>query len=122
MRWVRRLVGVALIVSVMVVGWWFAAANDAVVRIDYVWGEAERPLWQALVNCFAAGFVLAGVAGLWFGLRAKLVQRRYRQTVGGLEAEIHQLRNLPLSPDSDTSGPDTGPLQVSGRGAGGRGA
>lgn len=121
MRWMRRLVGVTLVVSGMVIGWWFAAANDAVVRIDYIWGQVEHPLWQALVGCFAVGFALAGSIGLWFGLRAKLVQRRYRKTVGGLESEIHQLRNLPLSPDADGSGPEAGSLRA-GHGGRGRGA
>jgi hypothetical protein len=42
-----------------------------------------------------------------------MVQRRYRKAVGGLEAEIHQLRNLPLAPDSDL--PEPGAALASGR-------
>ena len=125
MRWVRRLVGVAVVVAVLVGGWWFAAANDEPVRVDFLWLESEGPLWQALLGWFAAGFALAGAIGVWFVMRAKLVQRRYRKTLGSLEAEVHQLRNLPLAPGTETSDsltPERDPLEAVGRKAGGRGA
>ena len=104
MRWLRRLVGVAVVVAILVIGWWFAAANQQAVQVDYVWGTEDRPLWQVIVACFGLGFLLAGGIGTWFGLRGKLVQHRYRKAVGRLEAEVHQLRNLPLAPDGDGAG------------------
>jgi uncharacterized membrane protein YciS (DUF1049 family) len=100
MRWVRRLLGAAVVVATMVAGWRFAAENQARVPISYVWGVVELPLWQGLLWFFAVGFVLAAALGLWFALRARIVQRRYRKAVHGLEAEIHQLRNLSLAPDA----------------------
>jgi hypothetical protein len=30
-----------------------------------------------------------------------MIERRYRKAVGGLEAELHQLRNLPLATDGE---------------------
>lgn len=99
MRWVRRLIGVAIVVTIMVGGWRFAAENAAEITVHYLWGSRALRLWQALILAFGAGFALAGAAGLWFGVRARLVQRRYRKAVGGLESEIHQLRNLPLAPE-----------------------
>ncbi len=125
MRWVRRSAGVALVVAVLVGGWLFAAANDEPVRVDFLWLDAQGPLWQAVITSFAVGFALAGAIGLWFGLRAKLVQRRYRKALGGLESEVHELRNLPLSPDSDAAGATArgDAVQRAGeREAGGRGA
>jgi uncharacterized membrane protein YciS (DUF1049 family) len=101
MRWVRRLIGVAVVLTVMVGGWRFVGDNAAPVSISYVWGSVELPVWKAVLWCFAAGFALAGIGWLWFGVRSRLLFRRYRKAVGGLEAEIHQLRNLPLAPDGE---------------------
>lgn len=117
MRWVRRLIGVAIVVTVMVGGWRFAAENAAEISVHYLWGSRELPLWRALLAAFGTGFALAAVGGLFFGLRARLVQRRYRKALGGLESEIHQLRNLPLAPDvrTDRAGPPAAPVEVGGR-------
>jgi hypothetical protein len=101
MRWVRRWIAVALVVAVMVGGWGLAHENGAPVRVSYLWGAVELPLWQALLWFFAGGFALAGSGWLWLGVRSRLVERRYRKAVGGLEAEIHQLRNLPLVPERE---------------------
>jgi uncharacterized integral membrane protein len=85
-------------VGVLVFGWWFAAANAALVTISYVFGElAPSPLWLALLAAFAAGAAAAGLVGVYQALRRGLVMRRYRKTLRGLESELHQLRNLPLA-------------------------
>lgn len=102
MRWVRRPIGVAVVVAVLVGGWRLAAENAAHVPVDYLLGVVQLPLWQALLSSFLAGFLLAGAGGLWFGVRARLIQRRYRKAVGGLESELHQLRNLPLAPETSS--------------------
>ena len=39
MRWVRRLIGVAIVVTVMVGGWRFAAENDIAPRAGAVQGR-----------------------------------------------------------------------------------
>ena len=101
MHWVRRLIGVAVVLAVMVGGWRFVAENSAPVSIYYVWGALELPLWKALLGCFAAGFALAASGWLWRGIRSQMLFRQYRKTVGGLEQEVHELRNLPLAPEAD---------------------
>lgn len=125
MTWVRRLVGVALLAGVMVGGWQFAAKNATPVSIDYVFGQIEGvTLWQALLGAFASGALLVGVLHLYGVLKHGLVTRRYRKAVDGLEAEVHQLRNLPLAPeesapnDSDSANP----VPVTPDGALGRGS
>jgi uncharacterized integral membrane protein len=105
MRWVRRLLVLAVFAGAFWGIWHFARENATVVAISYVFGVIELPVWQALLVCFAAGFVLAALGWFAFGVRARMVQRRYRKAVGGLEAEIHQLRNLPLAPESDLPEP-----------------
>ena len=97
MRWVRRWIGVALIALVLVGGWSLKAENAENVAVSFLFGEIQLELWEAMLLAFGAGFALAGAGWLWSGLRARMVERRYRKAVGGLEAEIHQLRNLPLA-------------------------
>jgi len=101
MRWLRRWIGVALIAAILVGGWLLKAGNDDVVRLDFLFGEVHLELWQALLIFFGAGFALAGSGWVWHSLRARMIERRYRKAVGGLEAELHQLRNLPLAIDGD---------------------
>jgi len=105
LRWVRRLLGLAVLVAAWWGIWQFARQNATVVAVSYVFGVVELPVWKALIACFAGGFALAALGGLVFGVRARMVQRRYRKAVGGLEAEIHQLRNLPLAPEEDLPEP-----------------
>ena len=106
MRWVRRWIGVALVAALLIGGWSLKAENAENVAVSFLFGEIQLELWEALLCAFAAGFALAGVGWVWQTLRAGMIERRYRKAVGGLEAELHQLRNLPLA----TSGE-----QVSGR-------
>jgi hypothetical protein len=101
MRWVRRWIAVALVAAVMVGGWGLVNENGTPVRVSYLWGAIELPLWQVLLWFFGAGFAVAGSGWLWLSVRSRLIERRYRQAVGGLEAEIHQLRNLPLVPERE---------------------
>jgi uncharacterized integral membrane protein len=101
MRWARRWIAVALVIAALVGVWALAHENQAPVHMSYLWGSVELPLWQALLCFFAGGFAVAGTGWLWHGVRARLIERRYRKAVGGLEAEIHQLRNLPLVPERE---------------------
>ncbi len=102
MRWVRRIVALALVAAVLVGGWKFAAQNAGEITIDYLFGEwIGVAVWQALVGAFAAGAVVSAVVGLLTNTRLRLVARRYRRTVHGLESEVHQLRNLPLQMDAE---------------------
>jgi len=103
MRWVRRWIGVALIAGLLIGGWSLKAGNADTVAVDFLFGEIQLELWEALLCAFAAGFALAGAGWLWAGLRSQMTLRRYRKEVGGLEAEIHQLRNLPLASGSESS-------------------
>ncbi len=104
MRSVRRLVAVAIFVAALVLGWRFAHANLEPVRVDYLVGVIDEiPLWSALVGAFAAGAVLVGLAALVPLARTALTTRRWRKVAHGLEAELHQLRNLPLASSSEAA-------------------
>jgi len=104
MLWLRRLVGIALFVAVLVFGWTFAHKNAETVHIDYVIGTLDEPGWAVMLIGIAIGAVAAALAlGLQVA-RLALTARRYRKLVSGLEEEVHQLRNLPLAaPEGPTA-------------------
>jgi uncharacterized integral membrane protein len=105
MRWVRRALALALFAGVLVAGWRFAAENGQPVRVYYLVGAAEGvPLWRVLLGSFCTGAAVVALGWTYSSLHNALIRRRYRKELGGLEAEIHQLRNLPLAPDAPASG------------------
>ncbi len=98
MRLVRRLLGIAVFVALLVAGWRFAAGNSDTVTIHYVFGEVTGvSVWAALIGAFLVGAICAGSLGAYRVAMLGMVTRRYRKAVRGLEAEVHQLRNLPLA-------------------------
>ena len=101
----RNLTIIALIViiaSVNIVGWMFYAANTAVVTIDLLgFAVVEVTVWKLALSCFALGAATVLLMAVFLGLRGFELRRRYRKTIRRLEAELHQLRSLPLSSDPD---------------------
>ncbi len=97
MRVLRRLATLVLVAAVLILGWRFAAANSGRVPIDYLVGELpDLELWVALLGAFSAGAVLAWALALYQIAKQGLLTRRYRRAVRSLEAEVAELRNLPL--------------------------
>jgi uncharacterized membrane protein YciS (DUF1049 family) len=107
MRMARWVLVAAIFVVLLVAGWRFASDNSQVVTIHYVLGQFDGvSVWLALLCAFAAGAVVVGSLGMIGWLKLRLEARRYRKAVRGLEAEVHQLRNLPLAPEAaDVSEP-----------------
>ncbi len=100
MQLARRLLWLALIVAILVFGWQLAARNSTVVDLDYMLGRLSGvALWLVVLVAFAAGAGAATLIASYRMLKLGLLTRRYRKTVTGLEAEVHQLRNLPLASD-----------------------
>ena len=107
MRTARRVLGIAVFVALLVAGWRFAADNSQLVTVHYVIGQFEGvSVWLVLLCAFLAGAGVVGLLGMLGAAKLRLEARRYRKVVKGLEAEVHQLRNLPLtSEDADVSEP-----------------
>jgi uncharacterized integral membrane protein len=114
MRLARRLLGIAVFAALLVGGWRFRAGNSGTLTIHYVFGEtAEISVWAALIGAFLVGAICAGSLGAYRVARLGMVTRRYRKAVRGLEAEVHQLRNLPLAaeePDLEQESREPAPL------------
>ena len=95
----RRLLLVAFLVAVLVLGWTLASRNGAQVTVDTVAYRFEAVrLWEVLASAFALGALLTGVLVSFSLARARLLARRYRKEIRSLETEVHQLRNLPVAP------------------------
>ena len=106
MEWVRRLILLAIFVGLLVAGWVLAARNGTTLDVDGIVFQVEGVrVWVVLGTVFVAGAVLAALALSVPLARGRLMQRRYRREMNALEAEVHQLRNLPLgmSDDADDS-------------------
>jgi uncharacterized integral membrane protein len=109
MRLARRLLTIVVFVGLLVAGWKFAASNAAPIAIQYPTGEfAPRALWVVLLLAFGSGVVVTALVATVRGARIRLVSRRYRKLVDNLQAEVHQLRSLPLSDQPHAAGPDSG--------------
>ena len=110
MRIAQRLLVVAIFVAALAAGWRFAGQNASPVTVDYLLGQVgEVALWVALLGAFALGSLLATGAWLFQIAKLRLVVRRYRKSVQRLEAEVHQLRNLPLAAEEPAPPPLTDP-------------
>jgi len=98
MRFVRKLLVVALFVGVLVLGWRFAADHSdlVVIRIPAV-EDIHVALWVTLLCSFGLGVAVTAAFAATRMARQGLLSRRYRKIIRDLEAEVHQLRNLPLS-------------------------
>lgn len=99
MRWFRRIFFVVLVGALFFAALRFSSENAEPVVIDYLAGEpVEWALWQALVLAACGGALLAAIPMGYLWTRSGLLAWQYRRTMSRQEAEIHQLRNLPLAP------------------------
>ncbi len=112
--WLRRLIPALLGAGLLYLTWRLVSNNDAPVEVDFLFVRVELVLWEALLGSFLVGALGVGVVTLYQMARGGLVSRRYRKRLANLETEVHQLRNLPLSPE--TVDPAPGPLAGSGGG------
>jgi len=125
MQVVRRLLRVALFVAVLLLGWNFAAEHSSAVTIQLPFTTGfDVTLWAALLAVFGMGVALTGSVAMLRATRQGLVAHRYRKMIRDLEAEIHQLRNLPLADDVSVhaepavaEGVSPSPKRALGRGA-----
>ena len=118
MRLARRLVAIVVFVGLLIAGWQFAASNSQPVVVHHAAGEfAAFALWAVLLVAFGFGVVLTALVALVRGARIRLVSRRYRKLTDSLQAEVHQLRSLPLSEQPQTLDSDSVPRAGLGRGS-----
>ena len=107
MKTLRRLLALLLFGAAFVLAYRLAGANELPITVDLLFVRTSpTELWIVLVAAAGVGAVLASAILLFELARVGLLARRYRKTVTALEAEVHELRNLPL--EVDEGGPRLG--------------
>ena len=97
MKWLRFAVIAVLLMAAVFVGL-LPANNASPVSLHYVVGQsADIPLYWVVLMSFGLGIFVTTVPFSYVLLKRGLIMRRYRKIMSGLEAEVHQLRSLPLS-------------------------
>jgi len=107
-----RILYVALVAALLVAAYQFTGRNTDIVSVHlFGWATPPQPLWMLLLAAFAVGFALASLLFSLRLFRSTLLARRYRKAMSSLEAEVHQLRNVPLAdgPNLAASGPPGAP-------------
>jgi uncharacterized integral membrane protein len=94
---IRRVLGVALFVGLLVLGWHFASSNATPVSVRHAAGETgPMPVWLVVLLSWCLGLLMAGGYLALGMLRDRLELRRLRKAVRGLENELHGYRNKAL--------------------------
>jgi len=97
---IRRVLGVALFVGLLMLGWSFASTNGEPVSVHYVLGKTEpRPVWLVVFLAWSAGLAMAGLYLGFLLLRDRIELRGLRKAVHGLEQELRDHRNKPVEED-----------------------
>lgn len=92
-----RIFLIALVfIIVLVVGIGFTALNAAPVTLDYFLGRLETTLPWVLLFTLVSGFVLGLVVAAFALFGARRDARRLRRELRSLEAEVTNLRKLPI--------------------------
>jgi uncharacterized integral membrane protein len=102
MHWIRRILWGSLIVGIVFGSHYFVQHNETPVTLEFGAIRFEAvAVWMVLLCSFGAGFAAATAAATLRGARLRLESRRYRKQARSLEAEVHQLRTLPLAAADD---------------------
>ena len=98
------LLGGALFLGALVLGWRLAAANATPVDLDMIgFMIVGLAVWQLALGAIALGAGGVMIAASVLAARGWLLRRRYRGTIRRLESELHQLRSLPLAGKDEAS-------------------
>ena len=98
MHWFRRILWGGLLIGLVLGSHYFVKYNEQVVSLEFgVTSFEEVALWTVLLSTFAVGFGVATAIATLRGARLRLLSRRYRKAARSLEAEVHELRTLPLA-------------------------
>jgi lipopolysaccharide assembly protein A len=95
MRWIAFIVLMCVFIFALLL----AYANGTTVLLDYLMGSARVHLSSALLGATIIGWILGLLSSLAIIFRLKRENWRLKRSVREAEAEIRNLRNLPLKND-----------------------
>ncbi len=97
--------GLAAFIGALWTGWTFRARNSLEFDLDLIWLRLPNvEIWWVLMLAIGGGALVGSLIVGFAWLRARLMLRQYRSTIGRLEKEVHQLRSLPLIGSEPTGG------------------
>lgn len=94
-----RWVAVVVVLCIFAAALFLAYANGSVVTLDYIAGRAHVHLASAILGAACVGWILGIISSLLVIFRMKRETWRLRRALRDAEAEIRNLRNLPLKDD-----------------------
>lgn len=94
-----RWIAVIVLVCVFAVALLLAYANGTTVTLDYLAGNLHVHLSSALLGAAIIGWLLGILSSLVVIFRLKRETWRLKRSMRDAEAEIRNLRNLPLKND-----------------------
>jgi len=94
-----RWIAIIVLLCIFIVALLLAYANGATVVLDYLMGSMRVHLSSALLGAAIIGWLLGLLSSLAVIFRLKREAWRLKRSVRDAEAEIRNLRNLPLKND-----------------------
>jgi len=91
-----RIVNVLVILTLLVLGLTFAILNAEPVTINYYVGKDTLPLSFLLTIAFLTGALVGLLIALVGFFRARRENRQLRKRIDLAEAEVNNLRSIPL--------------------------
>ncbi len=92
------ILGLALFIATLWLGWAFRAGNATPIDLDLIWIRYPNvELWRVILVAIGIGAVVSILFVGFAWLRSRLLNRRYRRAIRRLESELHELRCLPLT-------------------------
>jgi lipopolysaccharide assembly protein A len=93
-----RVLMLVVVLAVLLLGVSIGYFNAQAVRFDYLFGALEAPLIALLIGAFSVAVLITLLAAAGRILRLKSEIRSLRKQLDKHEAELRNLRNLPVGP------------------------
>jgi lipopolysaccharide assembly protein A len=94
-----RWIAIVVLICIFIVALLLAYANGTTVVLDYLTGTTRVHLSSALLGAGIVGWLLGLLSSLAIIFRLKREAWKLKRSVRNAEAEIRNLRNLPLKND-----------------------
>ena len=92
----RRILTIAIFITVFALGAAFSTINTAPVAVNYYLGSITAPLSVIIVLSIVAGIILGALIIYTGTLRLRYENRRLQKKINVSEQEIDSLRILPI--------------------------
>lgn len=95
----RKLIKFIILLAVIALAVSFALLNNQSVTVDYYFGNLDMPLTVFAFLALVAGWFLGAASFFKYIVKIKLEAREANRAANLAEAEVKNLRKLPMSSD-----------------------